>query len=68
MSNPVGYADLSDERCILKLNEKEKITVDEVNSSQKVFAPSYIITKEKNGIVTEITVDSFSLITKRLNP
>lgn len=64
-SNPVGFVDLADERITLKVNAKEKVTTDDINSGKAVFAPSYIVTKDDNGIVQEIVVDSFSLLIRK---
>ena len=61
-SNPVGYVDFSNETITLKVDPKHKIKADDVNAGKTVFAPSYIITKQIEGNVTEIVVDSFSLI------
>ena len=63
-SNPIGYVDL-EHGCVLKLNDKQKITADDINTGKLVFAPSYVISKEEDGFVKEITVDSFSLITQK---
>lgn len=65
LSNPVGYVDLTDERCVLKLNPKQKVTVADIQSGAVALAPSYIISKEKDGIVLEAVLDSFSLITRK---
>ena len=64
-SNPIGYVDLADERCVLKLNPKQKVLLEDINSGKSVFAPSYIVSKEKDGIVIEVVLDSFSLITRK---
>lgn len=62
-SMPLGYVDLAGEKIVLKLNDKQKVTVDDINSGRLAFAPTYIIIREEKGIVKEITVDSFSLVT-----
>jgi hypothetical protein len=61
-SMPLGYVDLAGEKCVLKLNDKKKVTVDDINSGRYAFAPTYIITREEKGVVKEIIVDSFSLV------
>jgi len=66
-SNPVGYVDFTDDSIILKVNAKEKVRAEDINSGKVVFAPSYVVTKEKDGIALEVTVDSFSLVTSK-NP
>lgn len=61
-SNPIGYVDLSGEEIVLKFNDKADISAEDVNSGLSLFAPSYLITKEKDGTVKEIRVESFSLV------
>ena len=62
-SSPIGYVDVTDENVILKVNTKvEKIKVEDINAGKFAFAPSYIVTGEKDGFVTEIALDSFSLV------
>ena len=65
-SNPIGYVDLEG-GITLKLNPKEQIKAKDITSGKVAFAPSYIISKEKDGIVQEVIVNDFSLIqTKKL--
>jgi hypothetical protein len=64
-TRPIGYTDTTDGNVILKLNDKEQITVEDVNSGKVVFAPSYLIVKEENGIVKQISVESFSLLRQK---
>jgi len=61
-TRPIGYVDVADGNVVLKLNEKEQIAVEDVNTGKVVFAPSYLIVKEENGVVKEISVESFSLL------
>lgn len=61
-SNPIGFVDLDDGNIRLKVNPKEKVTVDDINKGKFAFAPSYLVSKETNGIVEEVLVDSFSLV------
>jgi hypothetical protein len=55
---------LTDERCVLKLNTKEKVTVEDINTGKIMFAPTYIVSKVDGDIVKEIVIDSFSLLKK----
>ena len=64
-TRPIGYVDVADGNIILKLNDKELITSEDVNSGHVVFAPSYLIVKEENSIVKQISVESFSLLRQK---
>ena len=60
---PIGYVDVTEKNVTLKLNVNvEKVKVEDINTGKYAFAPSYIVTGEKDGLVTELVLDSFSLV------
>ena len=61
--SPIGYVDVTEKNVVLKVNtDVEKIKVEDINTGKVAFAPSYIVTDEKDGLVTELVLDSFSLV------
>ena len=60
---PIGYVDVTEKNVTLKINtDVEKVKAEDINTGKLAFAPSYIVTGEKDGLVTELVLDSFSLV------
>lgn len=60
-NSPIGIVKSEKGRVIMKLRENAGITLEDINTTNKVFAPSYVVTKEKNGIVLEVELVAMSL-------
>lgn len=61
-SPPIGYVEkLKDGRTVIRLNETAAVKTEDITSRKYVFAPSYAITKDDEGVVQEVEIVAFAL-------
>jgi len=63
-SRPIGVMKMVEGRIMFVLRESANIKVEDINTIALAFAPQYMISKEKNGIVLEIELFAISLLNK----
>lgn len=61
---PIGRMVERDGKQILEFMPEAKVSVDAINRINGQLAPSYIITKEKDGVVLECELIAFAVVPK----
>lgn len=64
-SNPLGFVEHSNGRVVMKMSKDANVTVEDINTMNRVFAPAYVVTKEKDGVVLECELLAMSLNVNR---
>lgn len=61
-ARPIGVVKKEDGVIKFKMNDKAKLTVDQVQNVNKAFSPIYIVTKEEDGFVKEVELVAFTVL------
>mgnify|MGYP006935525182 FL=1 len=61
---PVGFALIDDKgQIVLRHNDRAKLTEKDINTMNRAFAPTYLISKVgKDGFVQEVEIQGFALV------